>query len=214
MKTIRWQNIIAFGALVYGMAVTNAREQQVPSRPDTALTQSSQPATPANNATTIGEEVTIASNTSLTKLDQKKQPASVRTKQIAEKGKVWARELRPVPTTASSDAGQENSAVQPGDAAELAKKLSNPVSSLISFPIQTNFDMHMGTGSGWRMTTNVQPVIPVALNKEWNLISRTIIPFIHQANLTAPGAGQTGFLQAANIRRQHSVCPCQSLAQF
>jgi hypothetical protein len=42
------------------------------------------------------------------------------------------------------------------------------------------------------MTINVQPVIPVALNPKWNLISRTIIPIIHQANVTAPGAGQTG----------------------
>lgn len=77
-------------------------------------------------------------------------------------------------------------------AAELSKKLSNPVSSLISFPVQTSFDFGMGTGSGWRMTTNVQPVIPVALNKEWNLISRTIIPIIHQGNVVAPGSSQTG----------------------
>src|SRR5215211_33861 len=83
---------------------------------------------------------------------------------------------------------------QPGgnDAADLAKKLSNPVASLISFPIQTNFDFGMGTGSGWRMTTNVQPVIPIALNKDWNLISRTIVPIIHQGNVTGTNASQSG----------------------
>jgi hypothetical protein len=78
------------------------------------------------------------------------------------------------------------------DTAELAKKLANPVASLISFPIQTNFDFRMGSGSGWRTTTNVQPVIPIALNKDWNLISRTILPIIHQGNVTAPGVGQNG----------------------
>ena len=78
------------------------------------------------------------------------------------------------------------------DSAELSKKLANPVSSLISFPIQMNFDFGMGTGSGWRMTTNVQPVIPIALNKEWNLISRTIIPIIHQGNVVAPNTSQNG----------------------
>lgn len=77
-------------------------------------------------------------------------------------------------------------------AAELSKKLSNPVSSLISFPVQSNFDFGMGQGSGWRFTMNVQPVIPVALNKDWNLISRTIVPIIHQGNVIAQGTGQSG----------------------
>jgi len=130
----------------------------------------------------------------LTVLNQKKELGSVKDKLIAEKEKQWAKELKPLTTTDSTDAEQYKPAepAAAGDSAELAKKLSNPVSSLISFPIQTNFDFRMGAGAGWRMTTNVQPVIPVALNKEWNLISRTIIPFIHQANVTAPGVGQTG----------------------
>src|SRR5215475_6055900 len=50
------------------------------------------------------------------------------------------------------------------DAADLAKKLSNPNASLISFPLQNNFDLKMGTGSGWRYTLNIQPVIPITLN--------------------------------------------------
>ena len=70
-----------------------------------------------------------------------------------------------------------------GDAHELAKKLSNPVASLISVPFQSNFDFGMGGGSGWRYTLNFQPVIPVALNAKWNLISRTILPVIHQHNV-------------------------------
>jgi hypothetical protein len=42
------------------------------------------------------------------------------------------------------------------------------------------------------MTMNLQPVIPIALNPKWNLISRTIIPIIHQGNVVAPGTGQSG----------------------
>jgi hypothetical protein len=73
------------------------------------------------------------------------------------------------------------------EAHELAKKLSNPVSSLISVPFQSNFDFGMGEGSGWRYTMNFQPVIPVALNSKWNLISRTILPVIHQHNVAGTG---------------------------
>jgi hypothetical protein len=80
-----------------------------------------------------------------------------------------------------------------GDQAqELAKKLSNPVASLISFPMQSNFDFKMGTGSGWRYTLNVQPVVPFKLTDNWNLISRTILPVIHQGNVTGPGMSQSG----------------------
>ena len=78
------------------------------------------------------------------------------------------------------------------DAQELAKKLSNPVASLISLPMQSNLDFGMGAGSGWRYTLNVQPVIPIALSPNWNLISRTIIPIIHQGNVTGPNTSQNG----------------------
>lgn len=73
------------------------------------------------------------------------------------------------------------------DAHELAKKLSNPVASLISFPFQSNFDFGMGTGSGWRYTLNIQPVVPFRLTPKWNLISRTILPVIHQRNVASIG---------------------------
>lgn len=63
---------------------------------------------------------------------------------------------------------------------ELAKKLANPVASLISVPFQNNFDCCYGQENGYRYTLNIQPVIPFSLGSNWNLISRTIMPIIVQ----------------------------------
>jgi hypothetical protein len=72
---------------------------------------------------------------------------------------------------------------------DLAKKLSNPVASLISVPLQSNWDRGIGPlDRGNRYTLNVQPVIPFELNSQWNLISRTITPIIRQNDI-APGTG-------------------------
>ncbi len=69
-------------------------------------------------------------------------------------------------------------------AAELAKKLQNPVASLIQVPIQNNFDFGAGpTGDGFQYKVNVQPVAPFSLNENWNLISRTIVPIVYQENI-------------------------------
>ena len=75
------------------------------------------------------------------------------------------------------------------DAQALAKKLANPVASLISLPRQNNVDFGMGPNEdGFRYTLNVQPVTPIALNKDWNLISRTIVPIIGQTIPMAPAS--------------------------
>ena len=72
---------------------------------------------------------------------------------------------------------------------ELAKKLSNPIASLISVPIQFNYDSDIGIADGGsKYYTNIQPVIPVSINEDWNLISRTILPVISQKDIF-PGAG-------------------------
>ncbi len=68
-------------------------------------------------------------------------------------------------------------------AADLAKKLSNPVASLISVPFQFNYDEGFGPKDAGKLLLNIQPVIPVALDKDWNLIIRTIVPVIYQDSL-------------------------------
>lgn len=50
--------------------------------------------------------------------------------------------------------------------ADLAKKLSNPIASLISVPFQLNYDHSYGPLDGDKATLNIQPVIPFSLNAD------------------------------------------------
>jgi hypothetical protein len=97
--------------------------------------------------------------------------------------------LSAVPTTASDlDEGSTT----------LAKKLQNPIGDLYSFPFQNNTNFNYGPNKGTQDILNVQPVIPIHLNPDWNVITRTILPFIWQPSLqparTVPfGIGPTTF---------------------
>jgi hypothetical protein len=78
-------------------------------------------------------------------------------------------------------------------AEELAKKLSNPIADLISVPFQSNFDFGGGADDdGFRYTLNIQPVIPISLTSDWNVISRTILPVIYQDEISGPGNDEFG----------------------
>jgi len=78
-------------------------------------------------------------------------------------------------------------------AAELAKKLANPIASLISVPLQFNYDENYGVNEkGSKSQLNIQPVAPFTLNEKWNVITRTILPLIALNDM--PGTGDTSGL--------------------
>jgi hypothetical protein len=83
-------------------------------------------------------------------------------------------------------------------AEELAKIAQNPVGNLISVPFQNNANYNVGPLNGNQNILNIQPVIPVEISPEWNIITRTIVPVISQPKLSQDaerknGIGDTAF---------------------
>ena len=63
---------------------------------------------------------------------------------------------------------------------DLAKAAQNPVAAMISVPFQNNTNFNVGPFNRAQDILNIQPVIPITLNQDWNLISRTIVPLMLQ----------------------------------
>jgi hypothetical protein len=91
-------------------------------------------------------------------------------------------------------------------AEELAKLAQNPVGNLISLPFQNNTNLNFGPEKGTQNILNIQPVIPISVTKDWNIITRTIVPVIWNPALgpgidSKNGVGDTvltAFLSPAN----------------
>ena len=66
------------------------------------------------------------------------------------------------------------------DTEALAKAAQNPIANMISLPFQNNTTLNAGPEKQTQNVLNIQPVIPVKLNADWNLITRTILPVISQ----------------------------------
>jgi hypothetical protein len=106
------------------------------------------------------------------------------------------RTLRVVALTALALAAAASRAEM--SAEELAKLAQNPVGNLISVPFQNNTNFNVGPLSGTQNILNIQPVIPISVNKDWNIITRTILPVVSQPAMfpgdeRANGLGDTTF---------------------
>lgn len=83
-------------------------------------------------------------------------------------------------------------------AEELAKLAQNPVGNLISVPFQNNTNLNFGPEKGTQNILNIQPVIPIEVTPDWNVITRTILPVIWNPSLgpndpSTSGIGDTTF---------------------
>jgi hypothetical protein len=111
----------------------------------------------------------------------------------------YYRPLSLAPEDVASAGGGGAGEDEKAKAADLAMKLQNPIASLISVPIQNNFDFGAGpTGDGFQYKVNLQPVVPLALSEDWNLIVRSILPIVYQENIvgTSSQAGLADTLES------------------
>ena len=95
----------------------------------------------------------------------------------------FSREFSLTPASPEPSGGS-GAAAENDSQAELAKKLNNPVANLISVPIQNNWDFGIGPADAMKYTANIQPVIPVSISENWNVIIRTILPIIYAESPT------------------------------
>ncbi|CAG34932.1 hypothetical protein [Desulfotalea psychrophila] len=82
--------------------------------------------------------------------------------------------------------------------ADLAKAAQNPVAKMISLPFQYNINTGIGPDNETQSILNIQPVLPISLNDEWNIVTRTILPIMSQPDTLTDegrinGLGDTTF---------------------
>lgn len=99
-------------------------------------------------------------------------------------------------TPASPGPAQPGGQGQPAaaqDTAALAKATQNPVASLISVPFQNSSNFGVGPYNRTQDVLNIQPVIPIRISENWNLITRIIQPIVWQPYPASSAGGQSGF---------------------
>jgi len=103
------------------------------------------------------------------------------------------------PNQAKPDSGnsakpspEEKQAAASAGTEALQKATQNPVASLISVPVQNNNNFGVSPGYRTQDILNIQPVVPVGISKDWNLIIRVITPIIWQPLPNQPSAPETG----------------------
>ncbi len=96
----------------------------------------------------------------------------------------------------------------------LRNAAQNPVASLISVPIQSNFNFGIGPADRIQNVLNIQPVIPVSLTPNWNLVVRWITPIVYQPipvpQPPNPPAQTTGVYGLGDMNPTFFVAPMKS----
>ena len=90
------------------------------------------------------------------------------------------------------------------ETANLQKATQNPVASLISVPVQNNSNFDIPPNKRTQDVLNIQPVIPIGVAKDWNLIIRWITPTIWQPD---PSVKDIGFYGIGDMQPTFFLSP-------
>jgi hypothetical protein len=94
------------------------------------------------------------------------------------------------PAIAQAD---EPGAPAPGDKATSdAQEAQNPIANIISVPFQNNTYLNYGPYKADANILVIQPVIPIAVSPDWNLITRWVTPIVSIPRTSASGRDISG----------------------
>jgi hypothetical protein len=75
---------------------------------------------------------------------------------------------------------------------DIAKQAQNPIARLISVPLENDFNPQTGINKEDSYVLQMKPVVPFNLSKDWNLITRTIIPIVQTPDPASGVNGESG----------------------
>ena len=91
---------------------------------------------------------------------------------------------------------QEAGGADTGDQ-ELAKKLANPLTDMVSVPLQFNWINGVGPNKELRTLIYFQPVVPISISENWNMIGRLVVPYLAQPAAYGGSAGMSDVIAQA-----------------
>lgn len=113
-----------------------------------------------------------------------------------------------------TEVGTEHTPAAATNSEELRKAAQNPIANLISLPVQENLNFGNGPADRTQSILNIQPVIPLSLSENWNLIVRWITPVIYQPlpvpQPPGPPMQQTGVSGLGDMNPSFFVSPKKS----
>ncbi len=98
------------------------------------------------------------------------------------------------PRTVADESHALDAGAAPGSSSEseLARRSENPLEDLVSVPVEENLAYGIGVYDRANSTLKIEPRVPIHILKSWNIVTRTIIPFISKADKDSPTGGSSG----------------------
>ena len=78
----------------------------------------------------------------------------------------------------------DHDTVSKANESDIAKELENPIGNLTVLPFENYTNFQVGPNKGTQNILEFEPVVPIHLNQDWNLITRAVIPVVWNPDLS------------------------------